>query len=221
MLRSFARVLADSLRQKFSVPSVLAGFALLGVLWVLAAPIAARLLIVRTEPSRADAIIVLSGAAVYVERLRHAASIFHQGRAQAILLTDDGLAGRWSRARQRNPRSIERGRDKLLGSGVPAEHLVILPGRVRSTYDEALAAQAYTRAQRLHSLLIVTSPYHARRALWIFNRVLAADGISVGVDPVPPGDQSPPPVLWWLSRSGWQNVAGEYPKFLYYVRAYR
>jgi uncharacterized SAM-binding protein YcdF (DUF218 family) len=203
------------------VPSVLLGFALLGVLWVLAAPIAAWLLIVRTEPSRANAIIVLSGSAVYAERLRHAATLFHQGRAQAILLTNDGLAGRWSRARQRTPRSIERGRDILLGSGVPTEHVVTLPERVRSTYDEALAARAYSRTQHLRSLLIVTSPYHARRALWVFNRVLAADGVSVGVDPVPPGDQSPPLAVWWLSRSGWQNVAVEYPKFLYYVLAYR
>jgi uncharacterized SAM-binding protein YcdF (DUF218 family) len=200
---------------------VLAAFALLGALWMLAAPFAARLLIVRSEPSRADAIIVLSGSAVYAERLRHAASLYHQGRARAIVLTDDGLAGRWSRERQRNPRSIERGLDLLLGSDVPADHLVMLPGRVRSTYDEALAAQAYTRAHRLNSLLIVTSPYHARRALWVFNRVLAADGVAVGVDPVPPGDQSPPPAVWWLSRSGWQNVAGEYPKFLYYVITYR
>ena len=140
---------------------------------------------------------------------------------EPFVLTDDGLAGRWSRAQQRNPRSIERGRDMLLGSGVPAEHVVMLPGRVHSTYDEALAVQTYARAQRLHSLLIVTSPYHARRALWVFNRVLAADGVSVGVDPVPPGDQSPPPGMWWLSRSGWQSVAAEYPKFLYYLIAYR
>jgi uncharacterized SAM-binding protein YcdF (DUF218 family) len=190
-------------------------------LWVLAAPFAARLLIVRGEPSHADAIIVLSGSAVYVERLRYAASIYHQGRARAIVLTDDGLAGPWSRERQRNPRSIERGRDMLLASGVPAGRVVNLPGRVRSTYDEALAARTFARAQRLDSLLIVTSPYHSRRALWVFNRVLAADGVAVGVDPVPPGDQSPPPTVWWLSRRGWTNVAGEYPKFLYYVLAYR
>jgi uncharacterized SAM-binding protein YcdF (DUF218 family) len=165
--------------------------------------------------------IVLSGSAVYPERLRYAASLYHQGRAGAIILTDDGLAGRWSRERQRNPRSIERGREMLLGTGVPADNVVNLPGRIRSTYDEALAARTYARAQRVHSLLIVTSPYHSRRALWVFSRVLASDGIAVGVDPVPPGDQSPPTTVWWLSRSGWQNVAGEYPKFLYYVLAYR
>ncbi|MEO5741487.1 MAG: YdcF family protein [Vicinamibacterales bacterium] len=195
--------------------------ALLGALWVLGAPVAARLLIVRSEPSRADAVIVLSGSAVYAERIRHASQIYLQGRARAILLTDDGLAGGWSREQQRNPRSIERGRDMLLTFGVPSDDVIMLPVRVHSTYDEALAARTYARAHGHRSLLIVTSPYHSRRALWVFNRVLAADAVSVGMDPVPPGDQSPSPGMWWLSRGGWQSVAAEYPKFLYYAVAYR
>jgi uncharacterized SAM-binding protein YcdF (DUF218 family) len=196
-------------------------FSLLAAVWLLVAAPAARFLIVKGEPLRAQAAVVLSGSSVYEERLRHAASIYHQGRARTIILTDDGLAGRWSRERQRNPRSIERGRDMLFRSGVSADHVVMLPGRIRSTYDEALAVRAYARAQRLHSLLIVTSPYHARRALWVFKRVLDADGVAVGVDPVQPGDQSPAPREWWLSRRGWQSVAGEYPKFIYYLLAYR
>ncbi len=200
---------------------MLAGFVLLSVSWVLAAPFAARLLIVRSEPSHADAIIVLSGSPVYAERLGHAAKLYREGRAPTIVLTDDGLRGRWSRAQQRNPRSIERGRDMLLDSGLPAERVVMLPGRVHSTFDEALAAQAYARAQQLRSLLIVTSPYHARRALWVFERVLGVDKVSVAVDPVRPGEQSPLPGAWWLSRGGWQSVAAEYPKFLYYLVAYR
>ena len=188
---------------------------------MLAAPFAARILILRTGPSHADAIVVLSGSRVYAERLQHAARLYHQGRARVIVLTDDGLAGRWSREQQRNPRSIERGRDMLLASGIPASHVVMLADRVHSTYDEASAVLTHARAERLRSLLIVTSPYHTRRAYWVFNRMLAADRVSVGIDPVPPGNQSPAPGVWWLSRRGWQSVAAEYPKFLYYLIAYR
>ena len=97
----------------------------------------------------------------------------------------------------------------------------MLPGRIRSTYDEALAARAYARAQPLHSLLIVTSAYHARRALWVFNRVLSVNGLPIGIDPVPIGDQSPAPATWWLSGQGWRSVGAEYPKFAYYLIAYR
>lgn len=187
---------------------------------MLAAPLAARLLMVEREPLRGDAIIVLSGSPVYAERLRHAVTVFQQGRAPTIVLTDDGLAGGWSRAKQRNRRSIERGHDLLLDAGVPGDRVARLPGRVRSTYDEALAFQTYARSQRIRSLVIVTSPYHARRALWTFDRVLAADGIAVGIDPVSPGDQSPRPGFWWLSGLGWQSVAAEYPKWVYYLIAY-
>ena len=163
--------------------------------------------------------VVLSGSAVYEERLRHAARIYHQRRTRMILLTDDGLAGRWSRARQRNLRSIERGRDMLLESGVQGEHIVLLSQRVDGTYDEARAVQAYARARGLRSVLIVTSPYHTRRALWVFRRVLAADAVSVGVDPAA-GEQSPGAWLWWLSGRGWLTVGAEYPKLAYYVVKY-
>ena len=181
----------------------------------------ARSLIVRSEPLQAEVIVVLSGSSVYEERLRHAARLFREGRARAIVLTDDGQRGRWSRQRQRNLRPVEHGRDMLLASGVRMEDLVVLPKPIHSTHDEAVAVQMYARARQIRSVLVVTSPYHARRSFWVFNRVLAADAVSVGIDPVPTGDQSPAPWKWWLSWRGWQSVGAEYPKLAYYLVAYR
>ena len=40
---------------------------------------------------------------------------------------------------------------------------------------------------------MVTSPYHSRRALWVFRRVLEPAGVEVGIDSPPPGEQSPQP----------------------------
>jgi uncharacterized SAM-binding protein YcdF (DUF218 family) len=68
----------------------------------------------------------------------------------------------------------------------------------------------------LKSLLVVTSPYHSRRALWVFRRILSGEGVAVGIEPVATGDQSPVPERWWLSRQGWNSVAPEYVKFPYY-----
>jgi uncharacterized SAM-binding protein YcdF (DUF218 family) len=221
LLPSSVRPLDNPHRRTRRGRRLLVILGLTGALWVCIAPLAARFLIVRTGPSSGDIIVVLSGSAVYTERLQYAASLYHQARAPAIVLTNDGLAGRWSRQQQRNPRSIERGRDLLVALGIPGDHIVMLPQRVHSTFDEAVAVSEYARAQRLRSVVIVTSAYHARRAIWIFNRVLAADSVSVGIDPVPAGDQSPTPAMWWLSARGWQNVGAEYPKFAYYVTAYR
>jgi len=188
--------------------------------WLLSAPIA-NFLIVRSHPHPAQAVVVLSGSSVYAERIRHASELYFQNRAPTILLTNDGVRRGWSRRLQTNPRSIERGKDGLIAAGVPADRIVMLPGRVTSTYDEALAVRAYARNAELRSVLIVTSAYHSRRALWVFTRVLAGEGVSVGVDPAPPGFLSPAPDAWWLTRRGWWAVAAEYPKLAYYLVTYR
>ena len=38
--------------------------------------------------------------------------------------------------------------------------------------------------------------------------------------PVAPGEQSPAPYLWWTTRRGWLEVAGEYAKLVYYHAHY-
>ena len=41
-------------------------------------------------------------------------------------------------------------------------------------------------------------------------------GIEIGIDGPPPGWQTPSPWSWWWHRWGWNVVAGEYAKLLYY-----
>jgi uncharacterized SAM-binding protein YcdF (DUF218 family) len=72
----------------------------------------------------------------------------------------------------------------------------------------------------LRSLIVVTSPYHSRRALWSLRKVFAGSGVEVGIDPVAPGGQSPAPYMWWTTRRGWREVAGEYAKLVYYHAHY-
>jgi len=182
---------------------------------VLASPIA-RFLIVPAEPLRADVVVVLSGSSVYEERVRHGIRVLREGRAQSMVLTNDGLRGRWSRRRQTNLTSTERAKDAVLDAGIPEQRLVILPSRVRSTYDEAVTVRAFAEKSGIRNVLVVTSPYHSRRALWVFRRVLEPAGVQVGIESPLAGEQSPQPGTWWLSRAGWHNVALEYPKLVYY-----
>src|SRR5437870_10161812 len=88
-------------------------FLLALMAWPLMAWGAAELLVVNAELPRVDAIVVLSGAKVYVERAERAAELFHEGRAPIILLTNDGLRGPWSPRRQDNPRFVEQAADEL------------------------------------------------------------------------------------------------------------
>jgi uncharacterized SAM-binding protein YcdF (DUF218 family) len=194
---------------------------LLLVVWTLLAWGAARLLIVNANLDRADAIVVLSGSAAYVERTRLAAQLFGEGRAPLIVLTNDNQYGGWSNAHRRNLLFVERAREELKLAGVPAESIETLPQAVSSTYEEALLLRDYASARGLRSIMVVTSAYHSRRSLWTFRHVFKGSGIEVGLEAVAPGQQSPSPFSWWLYPSGWPMVAGEYVKLIYYRMKYR
>ena len=192
-------------------------FVLLGVFaWSLLAWAAAQALIVHAGLAHADVIVVLSGSSAYLERTKKAAELFHEGRAPLVLLTNDNTRGGWSSALQRNPYFVERASDELRKAGVPAEKIKILPGLASSTHDEAMILREYALERGLHSLLLVTSPYHSRRALWTFRRSFTGTGASVGVEVAPSGALTPSAIFWWLQIRGWRTVGGEYVKLSYY-----
>jgi uncharacterized SAM-binding protein YcdF (DUF218 family) len=189
--------------------------------WWLIAWVAAKALIVSADLPHADAMVVLSGSTLYQERTELASQLFREGRAAKIVLTNDNQPAGWSNELQRNPLFIEREADELRRAGVPADQIEMLPQTVSSTHDEALLLREYATRHGLHSLLIVTSAYHSRRALWTFRKVFEGSGVQLGLTIVPPGEQAPQPATWWLHLRGWREVAGEYPKLIYYWCAYR
>lgn len=181
---------------------------------------AARALPVEAPLERADAIAVLAGSSTYVERTRLAARLFQEGRAQRVVLTNDGARGGYVLELDGNPLFVERAARELQGAGVPAGGIEVIEQIVGSTHEEAVALREHARARGLRSVLVVTSAYHSRRALWTLRRVFEGSGVEVGLVAAEPGEQSPPPATWWLHRLGWKMVPGEYLKFLYYVLHY-
>jgi uncharacterized SAM-binding protein YcdF (DUF218 family) len=190
------------------------------LIWIFAAPRLAEGLIVEKPLARADAIFVLSGSSVYVERAQKAAELYKQGISDKILLTDDGARGGWSQTERRNPPFAELAKNELIRQSVRAENIEILDEKVSGTIDEARILRKIAGERNLKSILLVTSAYHSRRVLRTFEKAFAETGFSIelGIAPAPTGVQTPPPALWWLSPFGWQTVAGEYVKsFLYWV----
>lgn len=181
---------------------------------------AARWLLIDARPERADALVVLGGSSTYKERTEYAARLFKEGFAPAVLLTDDGLRGGWSQEQQRNPFFVERAAAALEAAGVPRENVETLAPQTSSTYEEARLLREYASARGLKSLLVVTSGYHSRRALWTFERVFEGSGVRVGLAAVEPGRQTPAPASWWMSVKGWRVVALEYVKLAYYRLRY-
>src|SRR5467141_2615901 len=160
--------------------------------------------------------VVLAGSSTYVERTHRAARLFKEGRAPKIILTKDNLKSGWSAEEGRNPLFVERAAAELKRLGVPSEMIEVLPGRVMNTYDEAVCLRQYARERGLRSILVVTSAYQSRRALWTLRRVFQGSDVVIGLDPVAPGEQAPTSETWWRHRLGWKLVPGEYGKIIYY-----
>ena len=199
-------------------------FLVIAALLIATAPlfawVAARFLIVRAEVPSPDAIIVLSGSSTYLERASWAAQLYRAGRAPLIVLTNDGVISGWDNREDRNPLFYELSMRRMQQEGVPSTHIQVAPGQAVGTYDESLLVREFAVEHRLHRLLIVTSGYHSRRALWSIRRACEGSGIEIGIDSAPPGWQTPSPWIWWAKRKGWKVVAGEYVKMIYYWTKY-
>ncbi len=145
--------------------------------------------LLREDPlAAADAIVVLGGAPS-----RRAPA----GRRRLLaagwaprLLTVGGTQARggWADAR--------RTRLALLDLGVPEAAIEAVAQDARGTADEARVVVALAAARGWTRLIVVTSPYHCRRAGMLFGRRGAAVGVDICVapareDPFDPG-------AWWV-----------------------
>jgi uncharacterized SAM-binding protein YcdF (DUF218 family) len=186
--------------------------------WIIVAPFLAKNLIVEKSLEKADVIVILSGSSAYIERNQEAVILYKQGIAPKIILTNDGLKGGWNKIEQRNPYFVEKARAELISQGVPVEAIEVLPTFVDGTDEEADLFAKFAREKDLKSVLLVTSAYHSRRTLWTFEKAAAKHNLSIeiGIESPPTGQQTPPPVYWWLSPTGWTSVGEEYVKIVYY-----
>ena len=190
------------------------GLCLLVAWYFLAAFLAANL-IVENPLKRADAIMVMSGSSVYIERTRRAARAYNDGVADKVILTDDGGYAGWSTTERRNPPFVYLAKKELIAQGVPEEDIEVLLPQVTGTIYEARALSERIQNGKIRSVLLVTSAYHSRRAVWTFENEISKD-VRIGVVSPDSREPLPGPSAWWLSPGGWRLVAGEYVKFVVY-----
>jgi uncharacterized SAM-binding protein YcdF (DUF218 family) len=185
---------------------LMGAFAIAAAGPVLSPPILQALgdfLIVRDPLGPADVVIAVSGDGTG-ERARTAAAILLSGDAQWLILSG-------SRAGAAPGGATEAMRRVALRAGVP-EHKILLDDRSASTRDNARRSARLMHARGLRSAIVVTSPYHARRAAWIFGSEFRARGLSVRIRPA---DNSFFNVReWWLRDRDRGLVISEYQKLL-------
>src|SRR5688572_537596 len=102
--------------------------------------------------------------------------------------------------------------------GVTGDSVAIMPRRVKNTYDEALALAEYQKTHPFRRVVVVTSPYHTRRALAVFTAVLGAKAV-IGVEPA--SDFSPArPATWWAAAYDRAYVPYEWTALVWYAWQY-
>jgi uncharacterized SAM-binding protein YcdF (DUF218 family) len=157
------------------------------LLWLPATPVTANLLALRWEAAfppvavadlpRADVVVLLGGFAgqpipprvspdlnAAADRLFEAARLFHAGKAAHILVSAGNLP--WDPVVAPEAHWI----GQLLGElGVPAD-AVVLESKSRNTQENALFTAPILADRGWHSVLLVTSATHMRRAMATFRK---------------------------------------------------
>lgn len=103
---------------------------------------------------------------------------------------------------------------RLVGAGVAAARIVELPDPVTNTRDEAAAARAECARRNIRRLVVVTSPYHTRRARSTFQNAFAGTGVSLGF--APSGASPARPERWWAAAYDRAYVGYEWAAVTYY-----
>jgi uncharacterized SAM-binding protein YcdF (DUF218 family) len=179
-------------------------------------PFAGRFLHAEDPLQRADLIIVLAGTRV--ERWLEAVDLYKEGWAPRIAVSPgpvDPVETELHARGVRYPREGELARDAIIASGVPPDVVTLLPNGVDNTAAEAAALFRASAGAPIRRVIVVTSPYHTRRAGFAFRRAFANTSVHVVMRASRYSDADP--ARWWTRRADVRFIMSELPKFAAYV----
>jgi uncharacterized SAM-binding protein YcdF (DUF218 family) len=152
-------------------------------------------LVVNDEPKPADVIIVLSGG---TDRIEEGVILFNLGYASKILFSGDGSTDMANQAES---------------LGVPQNNILI-ENNSESTFENAKFSAAIMKAHGFKSAIVVTSPYHTRRASILFAHFFSGWNLTICSVPFPSSNAS----NWWKNPYLERTVISEYVKLgLHYI----
>ena len=179
----------------FGVALVLGGLVLIGHFLDTEDPLA-----------KADAIVALSGDGG--ARTDTAVDLWKRGYAPVIIFAGSAL----------DPTSISSGdimKRDAVAAGVPAAAILVEPFSA-TTGENATRVVTLMTAKGLRTAILVTSPYHQRRAAILFAQ--AAAGTPVTLRNYPARDPRWDPNTWWLSEPARSLTIVELAKLAVEVR---
>ena len=186
---------------------VLLSFALLSlVVYWARHPIlryAAESWVVDEPAEHADALLLLGDDNFYADRATRAAELFRKGVAPTIVASGRRIRPSAGIAELEEHDLIER--------GVPRERILRFPHDTDSTIEEAAALAQFCADRHFHSVIVVTSNYHTRRARYLFEKEFPKR-ITVSVASAHDGDFDPE--HWWEHRKSQKLFLEEWEAML-------
>jgi uncharacterized SAM-binding protein YcdF (DUF218 family) len=164
---------------------------------------AGRYLYCKDELKPADIIVILAGE--QTERVEYGVKLYKEGwaRKDKIIMAGGPLVWKFTWASLMKEHAI------LLG--IPP-NAILLEDQSRGTEEDAIFTKNMLNKYQYNSCILVTSPYHSRRAITIFKRVMG-DEIKLISAPCDTSwfsfDE------WWKRRRERAVVLDEYSKFMW------
>jgi len=184
-----------------SLVAILVAVLLFAVLYLARHPIF-RLIgegwVVEDTLEHSDAILVLSDDNFYADRATRGAQVYRQGLAPVVIASGRRLRPYAGIAELMEHDLVER--------GVPKDKVIRVAHDADNTREEAKALAQVAKQKRWHSVIVVTSNYHTRRARYIFSHIFPKD-IKVRVTGASDGDFDPE--RWWEKRISVKELARE------------
>src|SRR5216683_2287062 len=146
-----------------------------------------------------DHFAVLGDDNFYADRATRGAQLFREGKAPVIV-----ASGRRLRP---NAGIAELMEHDLVERGVPRDKIVRFAQDADSTLEEARSLARLAKERKWHSVIVVTSNFHTRRARYIFQRVFP-QGLEVRIASARDGDFDPEE--WWEKRKSIKELTREF-----------
>jgi uncharacterized SAM-binding protein YcdF (DUF218 family) len=139
------------------------------------------------SPKVTDAIVVISGDE-QLARFQEGVSLYQRGFGQRLVFSGAAYDNGTSNADVMRALAVKR--------GVP-DWAILEEPLGEDTWGNAVHTRQVLEAHGLHSAILVTSPYHARRAKLTFDAAYAGSGIGLTVHAAPDSQ--------WRKLSWWQQ----------------
>ncbi|OGC06747.1 hypothetical protein A2526_04995 [candidate division WOR-1 bacterium RIFOXYD2_FULL_36_8] len=162
-------------------------------------------LVVQDKPEKSDVILVLAGDS-NGERVDQAVKLYKEGYAPKILMSGGPII--WKLTSAQNMKS------QAIALGVPPKN-IFMEEKSLSTLGNIKYSIPILKRLNAKTIILVTSPFHARRARAVARKYCLKENIRVLSYPVQASALNPD--SWWTRREDTEPIAFEYIKLIHYL----